>query len=60
MPEPSFPVELVDGVPVVAAPGEIDITNAAGLRAALLRSAAREWDAGGGHVPDAVLRFGRA
>jgi anti-sigma B factor antagonist len=41
MPEPSFPVELVDGVPVVAAPGEIDITNAAGLRAALLQAAAR-------------------
>jgi anti-anti-sigma factor len=40
MPDPSFPVELVDGVPVVAAPEEIDITNAAGLRAALLQAAA--------------------
>jgi anti-sigma B factor antagonist len=40
MPEASFPVELVDGVPVVAAPEEIDITNAAGLRAALLQAAA--------------------
>jgi anti-sigma B factor antagonist len=40
MPEPSFPVELVDGVPVVAAPEEIDITNAGGLRAALFQAAA--------------------
>jgi len=40
VPEVSFPVELVDGVPVVAAPEEIDITNAAGLRAALLQAAA--------------------
>jgi anti-anti-sigma factor len=40
MPEPSFPVKLVDGVPVVAAPEEIDITNAARLRAALLQAAA--------------------
>jgi anti-sigma B factor antagonist len=40
MPEPNFPVELVDGVPVVSAPEEIDITNAAGLRAALLQAAA--------------------
>jgi anti-sigma B factor antagonist len=39
MPEPNFPVELVDGVPVVSAPEEIDITNAAGLRAALLQAA---------------------
>jgi len=36
----SFPVEMVGGVPVVAAPEEIDITNAAGLRAALLEAAA--------------------
>jgi anti-anti-sigma factor len=36
----SFPVEIVDGVPVVAAPDEIDITTAAGLRAALLKAAA--------------------
>jgi anti-sigma B factor antagonist len=34
-----FPVELVQGVPVVAAPEEIDITNAEGLRAALDRAA---------------------
>ena len=32
-----FPVELVGGVPVVTAPEEIDITNAAGLRAACLK-----------------------
>lgn len=35
----SFPVELVRGVPVVTAPEEIDITNAAGLRMALLEAA---------------------
>ncbi len=41
MPEPgSFPVELVGGVPVIAVPEEIDIANAAGLRAALLAAAA--------------------
>jgi anti-sigma B factor antagonist len=33
------PVEVIRGVPVVAAPEEIDITNAAGLRAALLEAA---------------------
>ena len=37
MPEASFPVEVASGVPVVTAPEEIDITNAAGLRAALLK-----------------------
>jgi len=41
MPEARFPVEVVSGVPVVTAPEEIDITNAAGLRAALLDAAAR-------------------
>jgi anti-sigma B factor antagonist len=35
-----FPVEMVDGVPVVAAPKEIDITNAPDLRSALLEAAA--------------------
>ena len=35
-----FPVEVVAGVPVVAAPDEIDITNADGLRSALLEVAA--------------------
>jgi anti-sigma B factor antagonist len=35
-----FPVEVVEGVPVVAAPEEIDITNAAALRSALLQAAA--------------------
>ncbi len=34
----SFPVELVRGVAVVRAPTEIDITNAAALRAALLEA----------------------
>ena len=37
-----FPVELVGGVPVVTAPEEIDITNAAGLRAGLLEAAGLE------------------
>ena len=41
MPEASFPVEVVSGVPVVTAPEEIDITNAAGLRATLLEAAAQ-------------------
>jgi anti-sigma B factor antagonist len=40
MPEATFPVEVVSGVPVVAVPEEIDITNAAGLRAALLEASA--------------------
>jgi len=37
-----FPVGLVRGVPVVAAPEEIDITNAPELRSALLAAAA-DW-----------------
>ena len=40
MPEASFPVEMVGGVPVVATPVEIDISNSAALRAALLEAAA--------------------
>ena len=39
MQEISFPVEMIEGVPVVTAPEEIDIANAAGLRAALLEAA---------------------
>jgi anti-sigma B factor antagonist len=39
MPETRFPVEMVSSVPVVVTPEEIDITNAAGLRAALLEAA---------------------
>jgi anti-sigma B factor antagonist len=35
-----FPVEVINGVPVVAAPEEIDITNAPELRSALLEAAA--------------------
>jgi anti-sigma B factor antagonist len=35
----SCPVELISGVPVVTAPEEIDITNAPGLRSALLEAA---------------------
>jgi anti-sigma B factor antagonist len=41
VPEVSFPVEVTEGVPVVAAPEEIDITSAEGLRAALLEAAVR-------------------
>jgi anti-sigma B factor antagonist len=40
MPDDRFPVEVVEGVPVVAAPEEIDITNAEALRTALLKAAA--------------------
>jgi len=40
MTEPSFPVQVIRGMTVVAAPQEIDITNAGVLRAALLRAAA--------------------
>ena len=39
MPELGFPVEMVSGVPVVVAPAEIDVTNAAGLRAGLGQAA---------------------
>ena len=41
MPDARFSVEMVSGVPVVVTPEEIDITNAAGLRAALLEAAGR-------------------
>ena len=61
MPEDKFPVEVVQGVPVVAAPEEIDITNAEALRSALITAAAN------GHgtlvvdmTRDPVLRFVRA
>ena len=37
MREVAFPVEKISGLPVVITPEEIDITNADGLRAALLR-----------------------
>jgi anti-sigma B factor antagonist len=39
-PDSGFPVEVIAGVPVVAAPEDVDITNADGLRAALLKAAA--------------------
>jgi len=38
-PETGFPVQLIDGVPVVAGPQEIDITNAEELRMALADAA---------------------
>jgi anti-sigma B factor antagonist len=37
----TFPVEKTSGVPVVITPEEIDITDAGGLRGALLRAAAQ-------------------
>src|ERR1700749_4078827 len=40
MPDDSFPVKVAGGVQVVAAPEEIDITNAEALRSALLAAAA--------------------
>ena len=40
MPDVKFPIEVVSGVPVVVTPEEVDITNADGLRAALLEAAA--------------------
>ena len=39
MPDDRFPVEVVEGVPVLAAPEEIDIANAEALRSALLNAA---------------------
>jgi anti-sigma B factor antagonist len=36
-----YPIEMVNGVPVVAAPEEIDVTNAGWLRAVVLEAAAR-------------------
>jgi anti-sigma B factor antagonist len=38
VPEIGFPVEVVEGVPVVTAPEEIDITNAGGLQVALFEA----------------------
>ena len=40
MPEAGFVATMVQGVPVVAAPAEVDIANAALMRAALLRAGA--------------------
>ncbi len=40
MPDARFPVDVVRGVPVVSAPEQVDITNAAGLQAALAETAA--------------------
>lgn len=40
MPDDGFPVEVVGDVPVLAAPEEIDITNAEALRLALITAAA--------------------
>lgn len=40
MSDTGFSVEVIRGIPVVATPEDVDITNAGGLRAALLQSAA--------------------
>jgi anti-sigma B factor antagonist len=40
MPEASFTVQMIGGVPVVATPEEVDISNAEGLRSALLEASA--------------------
>jgi anti-sigma B factor antagonist len=39
-PDTTFPCAMINGVPVVVTPEEVDITNADGLRAALLESSA--------------------
>jgi anti-sigma B factor antagonist len=39
VPETSFPVELIEGVPVVTAPEEVDLANAALLQEALAEAA---------------------
>ena len=39
MPEISFPVVVIEGVPVVTAPEEVDLANAPALRAALAEAA---------------------
>ena len=57
MPEDGFPVEVIGGVPVVAAPEEIDITNAGALRSALIKAAA---DGPGALVVDMTLAPGSA
>ena len=41
MPDLSFRVEMAGDVPVVVTPGDIDITNAAAFRSALLEAARR-------------------
>jgi anti-anti-sigma factor len=41
MPAVRYPIEMIKGVPVVAAPGEIDASNADWLRTTLLDTAAR-------------------
>ena len=40
MPDAGFSVEVISGIPVVATPEDVDITNAGGLRVALQQSAA--------------------
>jgi anti-sigma B factor antagonist len=42
VPDARFPAGVAEGIAVVTAPAEIDITNAEQLRSALLRAAAKE------------------
>ena len=39
MPDSSYPIEILKGVPVITAPAQIDVSNADQLRAALLQTA---------------------
>ncbi len=41
MPDVSYPIEMMSGVPVVTAPAEIDVTTADQLRQVLLEAASR-------------------
>jgi anti-sigma B factor antagonist len=52
MPDACFSVEMIRDVPVVAAPEQIDVTNAPALRAALLQAAALGPGTGGTLVVD--------
>ncbi len=51
MPEPGFGVRLVNGLPVITAPAEIDVGNAPQLRGALLAAVAE-------HQPVIVVDMG--
>ena len=60
MTEPRFPVRITRGVPVVIAPGEIDITNAESAAGGPAPRRRPPWPGPGGrHDPDPVLRLSR-
>jgi hypothetical protein len=58
MPDGSLPVEVVRGVPVVTAQEQIDVTNAAGRRAAVLQAPAHGHGTVVIDMTETVLRFG--